>query len=134
MAKKKKNKKIPSDRQKFSVESRSTRNKKLALWLLLSMIVFIAVYFSFVRAQIAAIVNVYIWSAFVLSILYVFCAFAVAYMKQKELYKESTEKQLLMQRLDKLRKILLVLFIPMIVTLLIDLMLMNLGIAGYLGI
>lgn len=140
MAKKKKNKKkaVTSSSQTFRVESRTQRNKKLALWLLTSMIAFLSIYFGFIRAKEIVIQDIYIWSSFVLALVYVFVAFAIAFIKQREDNKKqeeiSTKNSKLLQRLDKARRVILIIFIPMIVALLIDIMLINLGFADFFGI
>ena len=121
MAKKKKTKKsAPSSAQTFRVESRTQRNKKLALLLVVSMIALISLYFG--------------WGSFVLALGYVFCAFAIAFLKQKEEKDGVKQDQKLLQRLDKVRRGIIIVFLPMITSILIDIMLINLGLADNFGI
>ncbi len=136
MAKKKKSKKSKATTasQSFRVESRAERNKKLALLLLTSMIALLALYFGFLRAKMPIIQEIYIWSSFVLAIAYIFVAFAIAFLKQKENEAEGGKRGRLLARLDKYRRLIIIIFLPMIVALLLDIMLINLGLADNFGI
>ena len=135
MSKKKNTKKrSAASAQTFRVESRTQRNRKLALWLLTSLIALLALYFGFIKAGKIIIQEIYIWSSFVLAIAYVFVAFFLALYKQKDENANSKEHQKLLQKLDKARRVLLIIFIPMIVALLADIMLINLGLADFFGI
>ncbi len=134
MAKKKKSKKknLTGASQSFRVESRAQRNKKLALLLLTSMIALLAVYFGFLKAKMPIIQEIYIWSSFVLALAYVFVAFAIAFLKQKD--EKVGKNGKLLSKLDKIRRAILIIFLPMIVALLADIMLINLGLADNFGI
>ena len=84
MSKKKKTKKRSvAAAQTFRVESRTQRNKKLALWLLTSLIALLAIYFGFIKAGEIIIQDIYIWSSFVLALGYIGVAFTLAFLKQK---------------------------------------------------
>ena len=135
MAKKKKTKKsAPSSAQTFRVESRTQRNKKLAQLLVVSMIALISLYFGFLKSKMQIIQEIYIWGSFVLALGYVFCAFAIAFLKQKEEKDGVKQDQKLLQRLDKVRRGIIIVFLPMITSILIDIMLINLGLADNFGI
>lgn len=136
MAKKKKTKKYKASTasQSFHVESKAVRNKKLALLLLTSMIVFLSIYFGFLKAKLPIIQEVYIWSSFVLAIGYVFVAFAIAFLKQKNENENEKKNGKLLSKLDRIRRMLIIIFLPMIVALLVDIMLINLGLADNFGI
>ncbi len=136
MAKKKKSKKFKATTasQSFRVESRTERNKKLALLLLTSMIALLALYFGFLKAKMPIIQEIYIWSSFVLAIAYIFVAFAIAFLKQKENEEKDGKRGRLLAKFDKIRRGLIIVFLPMIVALLADIMLINLGLADNFGI
>ena len=136
MAKKKKSKKFKatSASATFRVESKTERNKKLALLLLTSMIALLALYFGFLKARMPIIQEIYIWSSFVLAIVYVFVAFAIAFLKQKDESGENKKHGRLLAKLDKLRRAVIIIVLPMIVALLADIMLINLGLADNFGI
>ena len=135
MSKKKKTKKRSvAAAQTFRVESRTQRNKKLALWLLTSLIALLAIYFGFIKAGEIIIQDIYIWSSFVLALGYIGVAFTLAFLKQKDENENSNQHQKLLQKLDKARRVILIIFIPMIVALLVDIMLINLGLADFFGI
>ena len=135
MSKKKNSKKrSAASAQTFRVESRTQRNRKLALWLLTSLVALLALYFGFIKAGEIIIQEIYIWSSFVLAVAYVFVAFFLALYKQKDENENSKKHCKLLQKLDKTRRVLLIIFIPMIVALLADIMLINLGLADFFGI
>lgn len=136
MSKKKRSKryKVTSASGSVNDAGKLHRNKTLALFLLISMIAFIAIYFGFLKAKMQIIQEIYIWASFVLALAYVFVAFRIAFLKQKQDGKEDGESASKLSKLDNLRRLIIILFLPMIVALFLDIMLINLGLADNLGI
>ena len=69
-------------------DHRQTKAKSTAIKLAVSFVLFISVYFGFIKAGIQLIQEIYIWSAFVIALCYVFCAFFIAYIKNSDKYKD----------------------------------------------
>ncbi|MBR5527421.1 MAG: hypothetical protein IKV97_00345 [Clostridia bacterium] len=122
-----------AEKKRYRVNTRKpSGNKKLALLLLLSMVIFIGTYFGCIKARFAVVQDIYIWSAFFAAVVYMCLSTALAVEKQKnDAKKEPSAKAV---RLDRARKLLLLILIPMIFALLCDYMLLYLGWAGYFGI
>lgn len=117
----------------FRVESKREQNKKLAIRLLIGLIVLMSLYFGCIKAGFAVIQDIYIYAGFALMMLY--ALFAVLTAKEKEKsgggHGVLSEKA---QKYNRLSKYALILFIPMIFSLLLDYMLIVLGFASLLGI
>lgn len=115
-------------------DHRQTKAKSTAIKLAVSFVLFISVYFGFIKAGIQLIQEIYIWSAFVIALCYVFCAFFIAYIKNSDKYKDNKKATSVLPKLDSLRKLFLILLIPMLFSLLADYMLIMLGFADFFGI
>ena len=115
------------------VESKREQNKKLAIRLLIGLIVLMSLYFGCIKAGFAVIQDIYIYAGFALMMLY--ALFAVLTAREKEKSGEGhgvlSEKA---QKYNRLSKYALILFIPMIFSLLLDYMLIVLDFASLLGI
>ncbi len=117
--------------QRYKATKLSGGNKKTALCLAASMVILIGIYFGCIKAYIAVIQQIYIWGALALGVAYMFVAGAIAAIKQSGNAEQNSKK---LEKLDFLRKALLIVIIPIIFALLIDYMLLYLGFAGYFGI
>ncbi len=120
--------------KKFTAKSSSgagshQNNKKLAIYLVLSFIVVMTIYFACVRAMFIHIVYVYWVLAAILAILYAIAARNLSIEKLKE-----TPDSVKVDKLERSIKGCMLLLLPIIVTLLADYMLLSLGISGYLGL
>lgn len=111
-----------------------TTAKSTAIRLAASLAVLLSVYFGFIKAGFQIIQEIYIWSAFVIALCYIFCAFFIAYIKNGGKYKNSKKAAASLPRLESLGKLLLILLIPMLFALLSDYMLIMLGLAESFGI
>lgn len=121
---------------KYKITNSQTENsgkasdkKTLAVLLLLSFVFVLTVYFSFVKQGLLWIVYVY-WALFViLAIAYALFARLLALEKLK---KDAQSTKL--SKYEKGVKGCLLILFPVIVSLLADYMILNLGLAKYLGI
>lgn len=122
--------------QNSKAKEKQERNKSLALLLILSMAVLLSLYFGLIKAHVQIIQEIYIWSFFVLAIVYISAAVYIAFVKEKMnkggISADTVSKRLCL--LDRLRRGILLILVPIIFALLIDYMLILLGFAGYFGI
>lgn len=121
--------------KKYSVKNEKKESgavidkKSLALLLVLSFVIFLTVYFTFVRQRIIWIVYVYWAVAALVAILYAILSRALALAKL-----ENEPQRDRITRYEKGIKGCLLILLPVIVALLADYMLLSLGIAKYLGL
>lgn len=112
-----------------SQQGKGSDKRTLAILLLLSFVLVLTVYFSFVKHSILWIVYVY-WALFaVLSIAYAIFARLLAQEKMK-----ADPDIARLSRYERGVKGCLIVLMPVIVSLLADYMILNLGLAKYLGI
>lgn len=116
----------------FRVEKKQAQNKKWAMRLLISLIALMSLYFGCIKAGVSVIQDVYIYAGFLLILLYAF--FAVMTAREKDRGKGGDTMSVRARKYNRLSKYALVLFLPMVLSLLLDYMLILLGWAGYLGI
>lgn len=121
--------------KKYYVKNNRTekiqKDKKTALKLLISFVVLFSLYFGMLRAGLYVIQTVYIWSAFVIALIYVFLCVKIASSREKS--EKDTEKKTFTAS-HSLLKNLLIILVPIIFALLADYMLIILGFADNFGI
>lgn len=122
-------------KKKYSVKNQNTqklkKNKKTAVFLLISFVALFSVYFGMLRAGLYVIQEVFILSAFASSLLYVVLCAKIASLREKE---SDGEKEKKIDVFTALSKKILIILIPIVFALLIDYMLIVLGFAEKLGI
>ena len=120
------------------LKKRVKDNKRIAIRLLVSLVVFLSIYFGLVRTGFYYIQDIYIYTSFALAIIYAACALYIARLKQNKSEKELTGKEKeLLTKLDNTRKHLIILFLPMLAAVVIDFVLLYydvFGLADYFGI
>lgn len=125
-------------KQKDSFETRLKHNKKIAIRLLVSLVVFMAIYFGFLRVGFYHIQDIYIFTSFALAIAYAVCAIYTAKIRQHKLEKDLTKKEKeLLSKLASAMKHLIIIFLPMFIAVVSDALILfydSFGISDYLGI
>ncbi len=121
-----------------TLKKRIINNKKIAIRLLVSLVVFLSVYFLCIRSGFYIIQDIYIFTSFILAMVYAVCALCVAKIKQdkKEDHLAEKEKELL-SKLSILIKHLIIIFLPMFAAIVIDAVILfydSFGISQFLGI
>ena len=121
-----------------SFSTRLKNNKKIAIRLLVSLVVFLSAYFYFLREGFYQIQDIYIIASLILIMIYCLFSLYVAKIKKDKKQNELTtkEKETII-KLEKTRKNLIVLFLPMFAAVMIDAAILfydSFGISDFLGI
>ena len=120
-------------KNKSSVKAKKIENKKNIFKLIICFLLLLSIYFGFIKSGIQIIQEIYIWSAFILALIYIFSSFGAAFIKEKKSQEDSRiQKQLML--LHQLEKNILIVLVSAIFSLLIDYMLILTGTAKYFGI
>ena len=121
-----------------SLKQRLVNNKKIAIRLLVSLVVFLSVYFICIRAGFYIMQDIYIFTSFILAMVYAVCALYIAKIKQNKKEKDLSENEKdLLAKLDFARKHLIIIFLPMFAAVVIDAVILfydSFGISQFLGI
>jgi Ca2+/Na+ antiporter len=121
-----------------SFSTRLKNNKKIAIRLLVSLVVFLSAYFYFLREGFYQIQDIYIIASLILIMIYCLFSLYVAKIKKDKKQNElTTEEKETIIKLEKTRKNLIVLFLPMFAAVMIDAVILfydSFGISDFLGI
>ena len=121
-----------------SFSTRLKNNKKIAIRLLVSLVVFLSAYFYFLREGFYQIQDIYIIASLILIMIYCLFSLYVAKIKKDKKQNElTTEEKETIIKLEKTRKNHIVLFLPMFAAVMIDAAILfydSFGISDFLGI